>query len=59
MSFVSPDHAVSALSAILMSAVAIIGLIYRSEKRKLFLAWDSISIAVIYFANMLLLYAIR
>lgn len=59
LSFVSPDHAITALSAVLMSAVAVIGLIYRSEKKRLFLAWDSISIALIYFANMLLLYTVR
>ena len=33
LSFVNTSHIISALSAILMTAIAIIGLTYRSEKR--------------------------
>ena len=59
LSFVNASHIISALSAILMTAIAIIGLTYRSEKKKLFLAWDSIGILFVYVINLMLLYALR
>lgn len=59
LSFVNPNHIISALSAIAMTTVAIIGLTYRSEKRLLFLAWDSIGILLIYLINLMLLYMLR
>ncbi len=59
LSYVSGSHATSAILAILMTSIAIIGLTYRSEKRRLFLAWDSIGIIVVYFINLMLLYAMR
>ncbi|RJQ39910.1 MAG: sodium:calcium antiporter [Nitrospiraceae bacterium] len=59
LSFVNASHIISALSAILMTAIAIIGLTYRSEKKKLFLAWDSIGILFVYVINLMLLYTLR
>lgn len=59
LSFVSNSHIVSAISAMLMTAVAIIGLVYRSEKRLLFLAWDSIAIVMLYVSYVLLLFMMR
>jgi len=59
LSFVQMDHAVSAVSAIMMTAIAIIGLTYRTEKKRLFLAWDSIGILLIYIINLMLLYTLR
>jgi cation:H+ antiporter len=59
LSHVSPLHAVSALSAIAMTAIAIIGLTYRVEKKRLFLAWDSIGILLVYVSNLMLLYQLR
>lgn len=59
LSFAGRGHLISALSAIVMTAVAIIGLIYRTEKKALFLAWDSIAICLVYLVNMLLLYMLR
>jgi cation:H+ antiporter len=59
LSFVNPNHIISALSAVLMTAIAIIGLTYRSEKKKLLLAWDSIGILLVYIANIMLLYILR
>jgi len=59
LSFVNPNHIISALSAIAMTTVAIIGLTYRSEKRLLFLAWDSIGIVLVYVINLMLLYMLR
>ena len=47
---------ISALSALVMTGIAIIGLTYRAEKKKLFLAWDSVSILVVYIINVMLLY---
>jgi cation:H+ antiporter len=59
LSFVQTSHTVSALSAITMTAIAIIGLTYRTEKKRLFLAWDSIGIVLVYVVNLMLLYMMR
>ncbi len=59
LSFVQMNHAVSAVSAIMMTAIAIIGLTYRTEKKRLFLAWDSIGILLVYLINLMLLFALR
>jgi cation:H+ antiporter len=59
LSFVQSSHAVSAASAIMMTAIAIIGLTYRTEKKRLFLAWDSIGIVLAYVVNLMLLYSLR
>jgi cation:H+ antiporter len=59
LSFVNTDHIVSALSAITMTAIAIIGLTYRATKKPLFLAWDSIGIVLVYVLNLLLLYTLK
>ena len=59
LSFVGSAHAVSAMSAICMTAIAVISLTYRAEKKKLPLAWDSIGIVLIYIGNVMLLYMLR
>lgn len=59
LSFVNQDHAISALSAIVMTSVAIIGLTYRAEKKKLFLAWDSAGMVLIFVINLMLLYMLK
>lgn len=59
LSFVNSNHIISALSAIVMTAIAIIGLTYRAEKKPLFLAWDSIGIITMYIINLMLLYTMR
>lgn len=60
LSYANPGHALSALSAVMMTAVAVIGLTYRAEKKTIFfLAWDSLAIVVIYIANLMLLYMFR
>jgi len=59
LSYASPNHIISALSAITMTTIAIIGLTYRAEKKPLFLAWDSIGILLVYFVNLILLYNLR
>lgn len=59
LSFVSQNHVISAVSAIAMTAIAVIGLTYRAEKKKLFLAWDSIGILLTYLVNVMLLYTLK
>jgi cation:H+ antiporter len=59
LSFVNPNHIISALSAVAMTTIAIIGLTYRTEKKPLFLAWDSIGIVIVYFVNLMLLYMLK
>jgi cation:H+ antiporter len=56
LSFANENHIIPALSAIMMTGIAIIGLTYRSMKKPLFLAWDAIGIVIIYIINMMLLY---
>ncbi len=59
LSFVNLNNLLSALSAIAMTTIAIIGLTYRAEKKRLFLAWDSIGIVTLYIMNLMLLYMKR
>jgi cation:H+ antiporter len=59
LSFVNESHLISAMSAIGMTAVAVIGLTYRAERKPLFLAWDSFSILLLYLVNLMLLYTLR
>ncbi|OGW54618.1 MAG: sodium:proton exchanger [Nitrospirae bacterium RBG_19FT_COMBO_55_12] len=59
LSFTNQNHAISALSAIMMTAIAIIGLTYRAEKKQMLLAWDSVGIVVVYMINLALLYSMR
>jgi cation:H+ antiporter len=59
LSFVNPNHIISALSAVAMTTIAIIGLTYRAEKKPLLLAWDSIGIVMVYIINLMVLYSIR
>lgn len=59
LSFASSNHIISALSAIAMATIAIIGLTYRTEKKPLLLAWDSIGILLVYVINLMLLYMLR
>jgi len=59
LSFVNPNHVISALSAIMMTAIAVIGLTYRTERKRLFLAWDSIGIVLVYLLNLMLMYMFK
>jgi len=59
LSIANPNHIISALSAIAMTTIAIVGLTYRAEKKPLLLAWDSIGILLIYLINLMLLYMLR
>lgn len=59
LSYANQNHIISAQSAIVMMAIAVIGLTYRAVRKPLFLAWDSIGIILVYVMNLLLLYALR
>jgi cation:H+ antiporter len=56
---VSEDHLVSSLSAIIALSIAIIGLIYRADKKALLFGWDSLAILAIYVFNLSVLYTMR
>lgn len=54
-----PAHLVPTLSAVAMTAIAIIGLTYRASKKTLFLAWDAVAIVLVFAANLTALYLLR
>jgi cation:H+ antiporter len=59
LSSVSQNHTISAIFAIAMTTTAIIGLVYRAEKKAFYLAWDSIVIVLLYMTNLILHYAMK
>ena len=59
LSSVSPLHAVTACAAIIMTAITIIALMYRSRKRILFFSLDSIGVFLVYALTVMLLYLKR
>jgi cation:H+ antiporter len=58
-SFIQVHHIVSALSAIVMMTIAVIGLTYRASKKRLFLSWDALTIMTVYLLNLFVLYLLR
>ncbi len=52
----SDANIISVFSVILMSAIAIIGLTYRSTDKRYLLAWDAFTIFLLYVLNMVILY---
>lgn len=59
LSFIEKGHIVSAISAIIMTTIAIIGLTYRASKKPLFLSWDAMGIVAVYILNLIVLYVLR
>jgi len=59
LSFVDPSQVVTAISAVAMSAIAVLGFTYRAEKKRLWLAWDSIGMVAVYLVNLLILFSMR
>ena len=59
LAHVDIGHVISAISAVSMTAIAIIGLTYRASKKRLFIAWDSLCIVVVYIVNIMSLYMLR
>ncbi|MBL8009181.1 MAG: hypothetical protein JNJ64_01135 [Flavobacteriales bacterium] len=54
----SDAHLLSVLSTIIMSAIVIVGLTFRTAPKRFLLAWDTFLIAVVYVVNLILLYRI-
>lgn len=59
LSSASSNHIVSAIAAIMMTSIAVIGLTYRTDRKFLFLAWDSVGIVAIYAVSTWILFALR
>ena len=59
LSWSSRNQSIPALIAIMMTAVAIIGLTYRAERKTLLIAWDSIFIVLLYLIGLGLMYGLR
>ena len=59
LAYANSNHIISSLAAIAMTSIMIIGLTYRSEKKLLFLAWDSMAVILLYFSYLMLLYMFR
>jgi len=59
LSFVDPGQVVTAISAVAMSAIAVLGFTYRAEKKRLWLAWDAIAMVAVYLVNLLILFSMR
>jgi cation:H+ antiporter len=54
----SDAHLLSVLSTIIMSAIVIVGLTFRTAPKRFLLAWDTFLILVVYIVNLILLYRI-
>jgi cation:H+ antiporter len=59
LQMVSPAHGIAALVAVAMTAVVIVALTIRSEKRYFLVAWESIVLVALYLTGAALLYAMR
>lgn len=57
LSSISPDHLITANAAIMMTAIAVIGLTYQTKKKFLYLSWDSVSIIAVYLTATAILYS--
>ncbi len=55
LSSVTSSHQITAIAAAIMTTIAIIGLIYRSESKRLFISSSAIAIALVYLAATLFL----
>ncbi|HRD52578.1 MAG TPA: KUP/HAK/KT family potassium transporter, partial [Flavobacteriales bacterium] len=54
----SEAHLISVLSIIIMSAIVIVGLTFRTAPKRYLLAWDTFLIGVVYVVNLILLFSI-
>jgi cation:H+ antiporter len=59
LSHISSSHTVTANAAIVMTAIAVIGMTYRAGKKRFRFAWDSVGIMAAYATAMLTLYLFR
>ncbi len=57
LSHVSPVHAVSAFSAVIMTGIVVVGILYRAKRRVFrYVDWISISLFLVYMLNSYVLY---
>jgi cation:H+ antiporter len=56
---ITGNHLISASAATVMTAIAVIGLTYRTGRKIFFFAWDSLGILIIYLLTIYLLYVTR
>jgi len=60
LSHVSPVHAVSAFSAVIMTGIVVVGILYRAKRRVFrYVDWISISLFLVYLLNSYVLYVFR
>jgi cation:H+ antiporter len=57
LSNVTPSHLVTTSAAVVMTAIAVIGLTYQTTRKLRFFAWDSVGIVVAYVFATVILYA--
>jgi cation:H+ antiporter len=56
---ITGNHLISSAAAMTMTAIAVIGLTYRTGRKVLFFAWDSLGMLIIYALAICLLYVTR
>lgn len=56
LSYINETHIISALSAIVMTSISIMGLTYRADKKTLLWGWDSIAMIFVFVFNIGLLF---
>lgn len=54
-----PGNLISALIAIAMTAIAILGISYRAQRKRLWLAWDALALLLCFLVSLMLLYMQR
>jgi cation:H+ antiporter len=59
LAHIAADQIVTAIAAIVMTTIAIIGLTYRIKQKLLLVAWDSLGILIAYIGASLVLYMMR
>jgi cation:H+ antiporter len=59
LSFVSGAHLVTAVAAMMMTSLAVVGFTYRPNEKFFFLAWDAVAILLFYIVTACALYAMR
>lgn len=53
---VSAAHVITVIAAMLMTAIAVIGVTYRAQHKRFRLSWEAIAMLVIYAAGLMLLW---
>jgi len=59
LSHITDGHLVTANAAIVMTAIAIVGLTYRTNKKFLFVAWDSVGIILVFLVATWVLFTMK